>query len=209
MGVNLICYFIKQSILSRQKDMLNLIHLNAFCMKEYTQLTHQCMDKEKITGFDFKACEGEATLFLQECQAKKMQALDKDTMAAHYFHVTPKSQWDHMGLAHHKWMLSKPYGQFVSDEDQKYWKEAEPSPKFKQQYLTEYNEAVGKYDIDKYQMHLSPYMAVTAPGSTNSNVINIENQPTGFIQNAHQELNVESMEDTIEMEAQSEDTIEE
>lgn len=88
--------------------MLNLIHLNAECMKQYTTMTHYCFQKVDHKGVEFKECEEHANHILQECNKDKLRKLPENDMNAHYFHMTPSSQWSPMGLAHHKWNLRKP-----------------------------------------------------------------------------------------------------
>lgn len=146
--------------------MLNLIHLNAQCMKEYTQMTHACMDQKDTMVF--KKCETEANIFLQKCQDDKLRNLSDNDMNAHYFHMTAPSQWSAMGLAHHKWNLRKPADKAKWGK----WEEEKPSKEEMHKWQNPFIDAKRQYGVDKWNMAIKPYDPVF-DGHANVNIINV------------------------------------
>lgn len=142
-------------------------------MREYTTMTHACMAKQHASGVDFKECEGEANNFLQQCNHDQLAGLPENHMAAHYFHMTPPSQWSPMGLAHHKWNLRKPaqWGKksYDFDHKMKQWEAMKPTSNV-MVYKKPFEDAKALYNVDKFEMEATPY---SPDSDTNTNVVNV------------------------------------
>merc|ERR1712178_278749 len=99
-------------------------------MREYTKINNAFLTQPNKTGIQYGACEEKANDFLQECNREKLSKLSDKDMAAHYFHMTPQSQWSPLGLATHKWALKKPTKKTPNfEKEQKKWKDMKPVTK--------------------------------------------------------------------------------